>query len=77
MHHAAFYGHAELVERLVDFGADVNARDVYEWAPLHYAALKGRTDTCVALLHCGADVMALTHTRKTPLQKAVYTYQAS
>ena len=76
VHHAAFYGHAELVERLVDFGADVNARDLYEWTPLHYAALKGRTDTCVALLHCGADVMALTRTRKTPLQKAVYTYQA-
>jgi hypothetical protein len=76
VHHASFYGHADLVERLVDFGADVDARDVIGWSPLHYAALKGRTDTCVALLHCGADVMALTHTRKTPLQKAVYTYQA-
>ena len=75
VHYAAFYGHASLVERLVDFGADLDARDLLLWTPLHYAALKGRADACDALLHCGADVMALTKHGKTPLQKAVYTYQ--
>jgi len=40
VHHAAFYGHAELVERLIDFGAEVDARDHFLWTPLHHAALK-------------------------------------
>lgn len=72
LHHAAFYGHADVIERLIDAGAFVDPRDMANWTPLHHAALKGRTDATLALLSMGADALALTEFAKTPLQKAVY-----
>ncbi|KAJ1491762.1 ankyrin repeat-containing domain protein [Baffinella frigidus] len=61
LHHAAFYGHADVIEglidagasvieRLIDAGAFVDPRDMANWTPLHHAALKGRTDATLALL---------------------------
>ena len=48
----------ELVSLLVEQGADIHARDIYEHTPLHYAAKKGQTDTVNYLLDHGADVNA-------------------
>jgi hypothetical protein len=42
----------QVVERLADAGATVDARDLAQWTPLHHAALKGRTDAALALLRC-------------------------
>mmetsp|Transcript_10711 Transcript_10711/g.16797 ORF Transcript_10711/g.16797 Transcript_10711/m.16797 type:complete len:206 (-) Transcript_10711:120-737(-) len=74
LHHASFYGHAEVAERLIDLGANVNQVDDTRWTALHFAAFKGNTDVCSALLNCGADFMALTEKNKTALQKAVYMH---
>ena len=36
-------GHKEIIELLITAGADVNARDVGEWGPLHMAVKLGHT----------------------------------
>ncbi len=40
LHFAAFAGHPEIVEYLIENGADVNAKDVYNMTPLHAAVLR-------------------------------------
>ena len=40
LHFAAFAGHPEIVEYLLENGADVNAKDVYNMTPLHAAVLR-------------------------------------
>ena len=44
LHLAARYGHKEIVEYLVEKGADVNAKDKEGWTPLHFAAQEGHTE---------------------------------
>uniref|UniRef100_A0A3P8VT62 Uncharacterized protein n=1 Tax=Cynoglossus semilaevis TaxID=244447 RepID=A0A3P8VT62_CYNSE len=36
-------------------GADPNARDNWNYTPLHEAAIKGKIDVCIVLLQHGAD----------------------
>ena len=63
------------VERLLNEGADVNARDGYNWSPLHvacYHGRHGRTDTATLLLDRGADVNARDETATTPLHTACW-----
>jgi ankyrin repeat protein len=73
VHYAAYYGHAAVIEVLIQSGADVNAADVMKWTPLHYAALKGRYDACLALLNCGANTSALTEVLPMTLNPEPYT----
>lgn len=40
LHFAAFAGHPEIVEYLIENGADVNAKDIYNMTPLHAAVLR-------------------------------------
>lgn len=52
---AASRGDLESVKKLVDRGADVNARDPMKNTPLMLAAMGGHTDTAAFLLEKGAD----------------------
>jgi hypothetical protein len=58
------------VRRLLDKGANVNARDVDGWTPLHWAAALGRLDIVKLLVERGADVNAKNGDGKTPLDLA-------
>ena len=56
LHWAAFEGHKEIAEYLIDQSANVEARDVYARSPLAVAAAKGDEDMVELLLARGANV---------------------
>lgn len=57
--HAASAGrHTEVVRTLIEWGADVNARQHGGWTPLHAAAQSGDLEMAQILIAAGADVRA-------------------
>lgn len=60
LHLAAFFGHPELAQALLDKGAFVDGRstNAMKNTPLHAAAAGGKTDLVKLLLQGGADVNA-------------------
>ncbi len=64
---AANKGDAEVVEALLDSGADINARDEQNQTALHKAASRGHTPVVKLLLERGADVNAKNLFGQTPL----------
>jgi len=71
LHYAAWKGHAELVDVLVDAGADLQAHNQnFHWGttPLHAAAHGNQQHSAAALIRRGADVNAVKSTGSgTPL----------
>ena len=57
---------------LVDRGADVDARDVDQMTPLHYACRNGHMELAMALVDRGADVDAGDEDQRTPLHHACW-----
>ena len=49
----------------------MNAKDGWEWTPLHIAANKSHKETIELLIAKGADVNALNNKSDTPLNLAV------
>jgi len=70
LHQAAAKGDLKKVRKLVEEGADVNARDNIGYTPLHYAASYGHLDVARLLLEEGADVNARDNAGWTPLHWA-------
>lgn len=60
-------GRAEVVELLLDHGADITERDAEERTALHHAAFHGNSSTVALLLERGADVGAREFRGRTPL----------
>ena len=58
------------VERLLNAGADIEARDRWGNTPLHYACINGHTEVARMLLDHGADVGARDQWGDTPLHLA-------
>jgi len=56
--HAASKGHTNVVQFLLEHGAEANYRDSGGGVPLHFAALMGRANVVKLLLAHGADVNA-------------------
>ena len=69
---AANKGDSEVVEALLDSGADINARDEQNQTALHQAASRGHTPIVKLLLERGADVNAKNLFGQTPLLGPVY-----
>jgi ankyrin repeat protein len=59
-----------MAKALLDWGADVNGRDVFGGAALHYAADRNDTEAIAFLLAAGADINAQNHNGYTPLMTA-------
>ena len=72
LHLAAFFGHPELANALLDRGADVNARSTNSMknTPLHAAAAGGQTELVRLLLERGADANASQEAGWTTLHSA-------
>ena len=67
LHYATFGGRKEVVELLIDSGADVSAKDVGGWTPLHLAAGGDHKEIAELLIAEGADVNAKNVDGETPL----------
>ena len=55
---------------LLDHGSDVNEKDRYAFAPLHYAAVFGKDKAVRTLIEHGADMNAKDNDGQTPLDRA-------
>lgn len=62
----------EVVQLLLDAGADVNVKDYYYGTPLYAAARQGHSDTVKLLLNAKADVNAKDLHLRTALHAAVF-----
>ena len=58
MHWASESGHREVVQTLLEHGADVAARSDNGWTSLHWASENGHLAVVQTLLEDGADVAA-------------------
>ncbi len=68
--HVAFNSR-ELVEYLIQNGADIKARSDSQWTPLHNQAYRGHLDSVELLLQHGADIEAKTSFGHTPLLSSI------
>lgn len=66
LHQAAYDDKVEILQLLVEAGADVNARTHKAWTPLHCAARYGYSKACRILIENGSDEQAVTRKNKTP-----------
>jgi len=70
--YAVMYSHEDLIDLLLERGADVNASGPEGWLPLHRAAMQGEASLVQRLLDLGAQKDALAgNSFSTPLSCAV------
>ena len=71
--HACYKGNKEIVQMLLDQGADVNAcQHEHAYTALHFAALSGNADLCHLLMSHGARLTAINSVERTPAQMAAF-----
>src|SRR5712672_2741176 len=70
LHFATIAGHLNVVELLVQNGADVNKPDENRNTPLHLAAHHGQLDIAHLLLKSGSSINLQDRAGSTPLHKA-------
>ena len=70
LHFAASMGRPDVVELLIKYKADVNARDGYGMTPLHIAAYYGYAQVAKLLLDNGADPNVIDNFGLAPLHRA-------
>ncbi len=67
--HAVAMGMADIVELLINAGADVNDVDDMGGTPIFYAAIMGMTEIVELLINAGADVNAVNRMGITPIEQ--------
>lgn len=70
LHYASSQGHASIVKKLLNAGADVNRRDQYGRTPIQLAAMYGHAAIARAILAHQADVNVTDRWGKSPLDSA-------
>ena len=78
LHYAAMYGHYDIIDYLLDGGANIDLRQLkYEYTPLYAAASRGRDKCCELLIARGANINSRSKWGKTPLSIALYNNHES
>ncbi|XP_050304527.1 ankyrin repeat and MYND domain-containing protein 2 [Anthonomus grandis grandis] len=73
LQHAAYKGNKEIVQILLDHGANVNlCEHQHNYSALHFAALSGNSDICLLLLEAGAKSTETNTVGRTPSQMAAF-----
>lgn len=67
---ASYKGHKEIVDFLIEKGADIHKKDKFDAAPIHMAVVTGQTEIVKKLVAKGADITARTLSGKVPIQLA-------
>jgi ankyrin repeat protein len=68
---AAANGRVDLVQVLLDGGANIETRNPHGWTSLHVAAFQGHLEVCRKLLDSGAEVNPVSYGKKnSPLHSA-------
>ena len=75
LHRAARNGFDEIMELLIDAGADVNAKGDNGVTALHLAAYYGNDSSVAFLLDKGADIRVINDYGRHPLGSALHTNQ--
>ena len=70
LHLAAYKGHQDMVDELIEEGAIIGARDITNRSPLHWAAQGGHLGVVKALIQKGANTKALDAYGRSPLHVA-------
>ena len=71
LHVAILQNNRDIVELLLEKGADVNLQNNSGDTPLHFAIAGENVELCNLLLNAGADVNLQNENGKTPLHHAV------
>ncbi|KAJ8952804.1 hypothetical protein NQ318_008121 [Aromia moschata] len=73
LQHACYKGNKEIVQLLLDQGADVNCSEhQHNYTALHFAGLSGNSDICLALLLAGAKSSETNTVGRTAAQMAAF-----
>ncbi|KAL9054389.1 MAG: hypothetical protein Q9162_004191 [Coniocarpon cinnabarinum] len=75
IHEAASSGHIGVVRVLLEFGANIDESNHWQWTPLHFASSHGHSDTVELLIHKGANREKRNRNSETPLSVALRKHQ--
>ena len=67
LHKAVLRNQTEMVNLLIQKGADVNTQDLYKYTALHYAAQKNQIDITELLIKNGANINAINSRQRTAI----------
>jgi ankyrin repeat protein len=71
LHWAAWHGHLDVINILIEMEANVNAEDGEGLTPLHLAAFNGNLNIVMALIKAGAEVDRKDKRVRSPLYCAI------
>ena len=71
LHNAAFYGKKDIIEYLIQKGADINAVNIQLNTPLHQSIINGKDKVSKLLIQKGSDLSKKNIVKKTPLHLSV------
>lgn len=72
LHIASYYGHLELVGKIVEVETDINTKDNDGFTPLHLASENGHSEVVSKLINAGAEVNAKDNNGWSSLYMASY-----